>query len=503
MANLCSHIAQIDPENDPRNVAADSLNLGPHNVDSDPDEEDLEEHVHRGPDGFFFRQTLSPNRLYGARGTDGGDDGELILNRFADMMRHDFGLRLDEQHRDPGRPDGLPGMVPGRGVRTTRFEGPGFSGTSTMFTFSTGGPMRGGPRGGPGMVPGMGFDELFSGIMGGPHGRPGLSPTTADGAPPPGVMFTSNLQQLFEHLMNPANAVHGDVVYSQEALDRIISQMMDANPQSNAAPPASETAIESLPTKSLDDDMIGSDGKADCTICMDEMKAGDKATVLPCKHWFHPDCVTLWLKQHNTCPICRTSIEPNGDGSTSTPANMPNSSSTSSNTGPGAPPFGFWGTRPGAARRGTGGASATQTRNQERLDAIRNLAGADGRPANMRRNSLSPPSPGMQSPASEYGSRTRVRSPVWSRTAEPDHDHSYMSHYGQGGNDVRADQPRASNLHPRPEMRESASGSSARRGSTSAQHGSHDDGNGGHGPMGWIRDQWNHFSRPSGSGSGR
>ncbi|PSR83674.1 hypothetical protein BD289DRAFT_336788, partial [Coniella lustricola] len=105
------------------------------------------------------------------------------------------------------------------------------------------------------------------------------------------------------------NAVHGDVVYSQEALDRIITQLMDNNPQSNAAPPATEAALESLEKKKLDQEMLGDSTKAECTICIDEMNIGDEVTVLPCKHWFHGECVVLWLKEHNTCPICRASIE--------------------------------------------------------------------------------------------------------------------------------------------------------------------------------------------------
>lgn len=60
--------------------------------------------------------------------------------------------------------------------------------------------------------------------------------------------------------------------------------------------------------------MLGADGKTECTICIDEMKVGETAIYLPCNHWFHEDCVVLWLKEHNTCPICRTPVEKN-DGS--------------------------------------------------------------------------------------------------------------------------------------------------------------------------------------------
>jgi len=52
-----------------------------------------------------------------------------------------------------------------------------------------------------------------------------------------------------------------------------------------------------------------------CGICLDSFKNGDKAFILPCKdnsHYFHigekeNECggILPWLKDNNTCPICR------------------------------------------------------------------------------------------------------------------------------------------------------------------------------------------------------
>ena len=36
-----------------------------------------------------------------------------------------------------------------------------------------------------------------------------------------------------------------------------------------------------------------------------EVKEGDDTILLPCGHMFHDNCVTKWLKIHNTCPLCR------------------------------------------------------------------------------------------------------------------------------------------------------------------------------------------------------
>lgn len=127
------------------------------------------------------------------------------------------------------------------------------------------------------------------------------------GGPPP---FLRGLQELIGFL-NPAHAIAGDAVYSQEALDRIISNLMETNPQSNAAPPASEDALNKLERRPVDKDMLEGESKVECPICIDDMKEGDISVFLPCKHFFHQDCVVLWLKEHNTCPICRSAIEKN------------------------------------------------------------------------------------------------------------------------------------------------------------------------------------------------
>jgi hypothetical protein len=102
---------------------------------------------------------------------------------------------------------------------------------------------------------------------------------------------------------------NGDAVYSQEELDRVISELIDHNAAGTAPPGASTTAIQSLPKKKVDQQMLGPDGTAECSICMDMVDIGTEVTVLPCTHWFHFSCIEAWLIQHNTCPHCRRSID--------------------------------------------------------------------------------------------------------------------------------------------------------------------------------------------------
>jgi hypothetical protein len=43
-----------------------------------------------------------------------------------------------------------------------------------------------------------------------------------------------------------------------------------------------------------------------CTVCLDDMRSGDRVAVLRCDHRFHHDCVMPWLLHCNSCPLCRT-----------------------------------------------------------------------------------------------------------------------------------------------------------------------------------------------------
>lgn len=101
----------------------------------------------------------------------------------------------------------------------------------------------------------------------------------------------------------------GDAVYSQEALDRIVTQLMEQNQAGHAPGPATEAAIASLPTRKItEEDQAEDTKKAECSICMDEAGLGSLVTELPCHHWFHGECIKAWLTEHDTCPHCRRGI---------------------------------------------------------------------------------------------------------------------------------------------------------------------------------------------------
>ncbi|PON44142.1 43kDa postsynaptic protein [Parasponia andersonii] len=67
--------------------------------------------------------------------------------------------------------------------------------------------------------------------------------------------------------------------------------------------------VASFPTKKYSDAFFSSSEDAQCTACLEEYHDDDILRILPyCGHSFHVTCIDIWLQQHSTCPICRTSL---------------------------------------------------------------------------------------------------------------------------------------------------------------------------------------------------
>jgi E3 ubiquitin-protein ligase ATL6/9/15/31/42/55 len=51
------------------------------------------------------------------------------------------------------------------------------------------------------------------------------------------------------------------------------------------------------------------DDALECSVCLHEFGDDDQLRLLPrCSHAFHPNCITIWLEGHATCPLCRASL---------------------------------------------------------------------------------------------------------------------------------------------------------------------------------------------------
>ncbi|RDW79586.1 hypothetical protein BP6252_04224 [Coleophoma cylindrospora] len=486
----------VSPESDPRthlpepspDIPPELEELRHHNPwatqghDSDPDEADIEEHITRGPHGVFIQRTIRsggrPQRQPGAQ-----DDPAHLINDFQTMIGNLMGPNLRMGQVGRSGPDSIfPPLSGGGPIRGGGFRLGGETGPRVVggrYTFTTGtlhprnadGPQPGGPpvddlaTYAPSPPPSgrqlylvsvtARPDQLAS-ILGSLFGN--MGPPSPGGEERHGGM-PMGLPGLLAQLLNPQNAVHGDAVYSQEALDRIVSQLMEQHPTSNAPGPASAESISALPKKSLDEKMLGPEGKGECSVCMDDVYIGDEVVSLPCNHWFHEACASAWLGEHNTCPICRKGI----DGE----ANASSQDRRSSRSSPGL--GSERSSRRGLFSRRLSDLSSSRnesSRNEARLEAIRDI--------------------GRLSPTQEGTPTTR-----WQASDDPTRErHSTSPQAMPGAFDYAPPVRRASQMSDtqRDPRRANTSGSDHSRSSTSGNSG-----NGG--PMSWIRDRFGNSRR--------
>ncbi|KAJ3828578.1 hypothetical protein F5880DRAFT_1608319 [Lentinula raphanica] len=105
----------------------------------------------------------------------------------------------------------------------------------------------------------------------------------------------------------------GDYVFNQEALDQIITNLME-NSNASRPVPATEEIMDKLPREVLE---VGSKTlEKDCAVCKEQFQLQtedpDEQVVitLPCGHPFHSPCILPWLKSSGTCPVCRHQLVP-------------------------------------------------------------------------------------------------------------------------------------------------------------------------------------------------
>lgn len=155
----------------------------------------------------------------------------------------------------------------------------------------------------------------------------------------------------------------GDYALNQEALDQIITQLMESG---NPAPvPAPDDMIASWPRTVL---TPGNPlENEDCAICKEsfafippetptsateaetkEDEQPQEALTLPCKHSFHEECIGPWVRVKGTCPVCRFELIGQAGGRRSEGGN--NAGGRSEGGG-----------SEGPERRGTGGSSGGGT----------------------------------------------------------------------------------------------------------------------------------------------
>lgn len=123
--------------------------------------------------------------------------------------------------------------------------------------------------------------QFLSGLFGG-NGNPGSAPSS------------------WSLHSNP-----GDYAWGQSGLDTVITQLL-GQLENTGPPPAEKEMISSLPTVAVSQEQAAC--RLECPVCREEYTANECVRQLPCQHYFHSDCIVPWLQLHDTCPVCRKSL---------------------------------------------------------------------------------------------------------------------------------------------------------------------------------------------------
>eukprot|EP00029_Vermamoeba_vermiformis_P001602 TRINITY_DN11796_c0_g1_i1.p1 TRINITY_DN11796_c0_g1~~TRINITY_DN11796_c0_g1_i1.p1 ORF type:complete len:245 (+),score=10.26 TRINITY_DN11796_c0_g1_i1:188-922(+) len=80
---------------------------------------------------------------------------------------------------------------------------------------------------------------------------------------------------------------------------------------------ASEDSVKSLPIIAYS---AASCPCSRCTVCLNDFEENEEVKQLPCKHYFHTECIEKWLQQRDACPLCNAAVESSSSKSGGTAA---------------------------------------------------------------------------------------------------------------------------------------------------------------------------------------
>jgi len=136
------------------------------------------------------------------------------------------------------------------------------------------------------------------------EGQPRVQVFSSNGAaePFPQINFnnTNNIQMNMGGMVRAGNPF--DLLQGMQQMGPMMFFGADGNmqPQSRGV---SEEFIDNLPP-------MKAGKEADCNICLEKVgENGNKSCELPCGHAFDKNCLVQWLKEKDSCPVCRAKLD--------------------------------------------------------------------------------------------------------------------------------------------------------------------------------------------------
>lgn len=131
-------------------------------------------------------------------------------------------------------------------------------------------------------------------------------PYSTSNEPEPTIIRINNpnnpLVQLITNLINSE--------YENDEIENILNYVMNNDENKYGSPPAAKSEINKLKKYILSKENLNNFGcENSCSVCKEDFVIGNKMMDLPCKHYFHEECLMPWLNQHDSCPICRYELK--------------------------------------------------------------------------------------------------------------------------------------------------------------------------------------------------
>eukprot|EP00357_Protocruzia_adherens_P003705 CAMPEP_0115038712 /NCGR_PEP_ID=MMETSP0216-20121206/43577_1 /TAXON_ID=223996 /ORGANISM="Protocruzia adherens, Strain Boccale" /LENGTH=293 /DNA_ID=CAMNT_0002419175 /DNA_START=106 /DNA_END=987 /DNA_ORIENTATION=+ len=145
----------------------------------------------------------------------------------------------------------------------------------------------------------LGLTQALGGMMGPEGGQV----TILNGAVP--AQDGLDMGFLFRMLGDMIQPQNEGIEGFNGSFEDLLQMLMENDPNRYGTPPASENAVKDLERITVAESHLKDPEFTDCSVCKDNFEIGQDSIRMPCKHTFHDDCLLPWLKEHNSCPVCR------------------------------------------------------------------------------------------------------------------------------------------------------------------------------------------------------
>lgn len=122
---------------------------------------------------------------------------------------------------------------------------------------------------------------------------------TMDPLSPDGLLLRASLT----HGDSPCHPPKVKAEHHDDDVSNIVTAPLGhAEPMMTSRKSASTEAASALPPSCFNHDNAADTA---CTICLEPLCDGDRIGMLKCDHCFHVNCLKVWIRRKNSCPLCQ------------------------------------------------------------------------------------------------------------------------------------------------------------------------------------------------------